>query len=127
MSLLIGFLTGLAASMGLGGGFVLIVYLTLFGQSGQLEAQGVNLLFFLPIALFSAILHTRSGLVEWRIVPFAAAAGIIGAAAGTLLGGLLDETLLRKLFAGLLALVAAKELFHRKKDSSQSAGKAENG
>lgn len=113
MNLLVGFLTGIAASMGLGGGFILILYLTLLAGVPQLEAQGVNLLFFLPIALFSMILHTRSGLVEWKRLPFAAGAGIVGAAVGTALGALLDETLLRKLFAGLLLLVALRELFHR--------------
>lgn len=123
MSLLIGFLTGIAASMGLGGGFILILYLTLFAGAGQLEAQGVNLLFFLPIALFSVILHTRSGLVEWKKLPFAALAGIAGAALGTVLGGFLGDGLLRKLFAGLLILVALRELFHRKPETEQSCPK----
>lgn len=121
MSLLVGFLTGIAASMGLGGGFILILYLTLFAGVGQLEAQGVNLLFFLPIALFSVILHTRSGLVEWKKLPFAALAGIVGAALGTVLGGFLGDGLLRKLFAGLLILVALRELFHRKPVGGETA------
>ncbi len=125
MKLLVGFLTGMAASMGLGGGFVLILYLTLFAQTAQRQAQGVNLLFFLPIALFSMILHSRSGLIEWRKIPFAAAAGIAGAAAGTLLSGFLDESLLQKLFAGLLALTALRELFHRKPQKNKNDGKGD--
>lgn len=122
MRLLIGFLTGIAASMGLGGGFILILYLTLFAGVGQLEAQGVNLLFFLPIALFSVILHTRSGLVEWKKLSFAAAAGVIGAALGTVFGGFLGEGLLRKLFGGLLIFVALRELFHRKPAGGENSG-----
>lgn len=122
MKLLIGFLTGIAASMGLGGGFILILYLTLFAGAEQLEAQGVNLLFFLPIAFFSMILHTRSGLIEWKKLPFAAAAGVAAAAAGTLLGGFLGGGLLRKLFAGLLLLVGLRELFHKKPAAKEDAG-----
>lgn len=121
MKLLIGFLTGIAASMGLGGGFILILYLTLFAGAEQLEAQGVNLLFFLPIAFFSMILHTRSGLIEWKKLPFAAAAGVAAAAAGTLLGGFLGGGLLRKLFAGLLLLVGLRELFHKKSAAKEDA------
>ncbi|MCM1335008.1 MAG: sulfite exporter TauE/SafE family protein [Bacteroides sp.] len=115
MSLAVGFLTGIAASMGLGGGFILILYLTLFAGVPQLAAQGANLLFFLPIALFSVILHTRNGLVAWKKLPLAAGAGIVGAAVGTLVGAALDDAVLQKLFAGLLLLVALRELFHKKK------------
>lgn len=123
MSLAVGFLTGIAASMGLGGGFILILYLTLLAGVPQLEAQGVNLLFFLPIALFSMFLHTKSGLIEWKKLPFAAGAGIVGAALGTALGALLGDTALRKLFAGLLLLVALRELFHRKDRKGRTRGR----
>ena len=50
MEAVIGFLTGIMASMGLGGGFVLVVWLTLFADVQQRTAQGINVLFFLPIA-----------------------------------------------------------------------------
>lgn len=114
MNIIIGFLSGLAASMGLGGGFVLLVYLTGFTDCGQLEAQGVNLLFFLPIALLSLIIHTRNKLVEWRLIPIMAGVGVVGVAVGVILAGVLDEGILRKLFSGLLILVAIKEIFHKK-------------
>ena len=47
MNIIIGLLSGAAASMGFGGGFVLIIYLTVFLNIDQITAQGVNLLFFL--------------------------------------------------------------------------------
>lgn len=115
MNILIGFLTGLAASMGLGGGFILIIYLTVFWGVGQAAAQGVNLLFFLPIALFSAIIHSKNKLIEWKIVPFSVVAGVIGAALGSFLSFTLDETVLRMMFAGLVLLIGLKEVFYRKK------------
>ena len=55
----VGALSGVIASMGLGGGFVLLIWLTLHDGMPQREAQGVNLLFFLPIALISVIMHIR--------------------------------------------------------------------
>ena len=116
MNILIGFLTGIAASMGLGGGFILIIWLTIFGGLEQTAAQGVNLLFFLPVALFSVIIHAKNKLIEWRIVPFAVISGIIGAAIGSFLSFILTDSLLRTLFAFLIIPVSLREIFHKKKD-----------
>ena len=78
------FLTGIFASMGLGGGMVLIVYLTVFAGFSQLAAQGINLVFFIPIAIISLVLHTKNKLVEWKkavpAVLWGTAAVIISAA-----------------------------------------------
>ena len=115
MNVLIGFLTGIAASMGLGGGFILIIWLTLFMNVPQTEAQGVNLLFFLPVALFSAVIHAKNRLIEWKIVPFAVSAGIIGAAAGSIVSFTLSDSTLRILFAVLIIPVSLREIFHKTK------------
>lgn len=60
------FLTGILASMGLGGGMILILYMTLIAGMEQLTAQGVNLLFFIPIAAAALIIHTKNKLVKWK-------------------------------------------------------------
>ena len=57
MNILVGMLTGATASMGLGGGFIQLVYLSVFTEIPQDIAQGINLLFFLPIALLSLVIH----------------------------------------------------------------------
>ncbi len=118
MNILAGFLAGIAASMGLGGGFVLIIYLTLFAGLGQTQAQAVNLLFFLPAALLSIIMHTKSGLIEWKMIPAAAAAGVFGALLGLFMGFTASEGYIRKLFGILLLIVGLKELFHRGKQTA---------
>ena len=64
----VGALSGVIASMGLGGGFVLLIWLTLHDGMPQREAQGVNLLFFLPIALISVIMHIRAGFIDKKLV-----------------------------------------------------------
>ena len=45
-ALLAGLFSGIIGGMGLGGGAVLIIYLTVFKNTEQLRAQGINLLFF---------------------------------------------------------------------------------
>jgi hypothetical protein len=123
MSLLItaiaGFLTGVTASMGLGGGFILIIFLTVFADVGQVQAGGINLLFFLPIALISMFLHHRNKLIEWRLIAPICIAGVVGVVAGALLLGVVNEDLLRKLFAGLLVFVGVREIFHKGVDKAK--------
>lgn len=108
-------LSGLTASLGLGGGFILIIYLTAFANTDQFQAQGMNLLFFLPIAVLSLILHKKNGLLDKKPLLPAILGGIPGVGAGLLLGHLLGADWLSKLFAILIFAVGIKELFHKKK------------
>ena len=57
LALLAGLLSGIIGAMGLGGGAVLIIYLSLFTETEQLTAQGINLLFFIPTALLAVIIY----------------------------------------------------------------------
>ena len=59
IAILAGFGSAVLASMGMGGGSILILYLTLMAGVPQREAQGMNLLFFLPIGAASLWLHWR--------------------------------------------------------------------
>ena len=99
------FLTGIFASMGLGGGMVLIVYLTVFAGFSQLAAQGINLVFFIPIAIISLVLHTKNKLVEWKkAVPVIISAW---------LANRIEQSLLSKAFSIFLILMGLKELFFK--------------
>ena len=110
---IVGFFTGITASMGLGGGFILIIYLLNFTDISQLKAQGMNLLFFLPIALVSVILHSKNKLIEWRIIPVCAGFGLLGIGVGFLITKLIDEKILSYIFGVLIIIVGIKEVFHK--------------
>ncbi len=118
MSAFIGFLTGAAASMGLGGGFILIIYLTIFANVDQMTAQGINLVFFLPIALLSIIIHSKNKLIEWKAIPWLCGAGLAGVVAGSWLSGIVGGDFLQKMFAVLLVIVGIKETFHKKQKNT---------
>ncbi|MGN0683158.1 MAG: sulfite exporter TauE/SafE family protein [Oscillospiraceae bacterium] len=126
VSIIVGFLTGVMASMGLGGGFVLVVWLTLFMDVEQKTAQGINLLFFLPIALVSLCLHLRHGLVNKKLVKKLALGGVVGAVLGTLGTRLLDNSALRMLFALFLLSFGLRELFapHSTKNEDSALSKS---
>ena len=59
-----GLLTGILSGFGIGGGSLLLLYLTLFAGVDQYQAGGINLLYFIacaPAALYS---HIKNGLVQ---------------------------------------------------------------
>lgn len=116
MMLLASFLSGLMGSLGLGGGGVLLLYLTLVLHTNQLEAQGINLLFFLPVGGLALLLHAKNRLVAWRVALPALLLGVPGVWVGSKLAGLAGA-LLPKLFGGLLLILGLKEIFARPKGS----------
>ena len=107
------FLTGIFASMGLGGGMVLIVYLTVFAGFSQLVAQGINLVFFIPIAIISLVLHTKNKLVEWKKAVPAVLWGTAAVIISAWLANRIEQSLLSKAFGIFLILMGLKELFFK--------------
>lgn len=74
---------GVLGGMGMGGGTVLIPILTIFCGVEQHLAQSVNLLSFLPMAVFSLKVHFANGLVDtegilWLIIPAAVLSALGG-------------------------------------------------
>lgn len=107
------FLTGVFASMGLGGGMVLIVYLTVFAGFSQLVAQGINLVFFIPIAIISLVLHTKNKLVEWKKAVPAVLWGTAAVIISAWLANRIEQSLLSKAFGIFLIIMGMKELFFK--------------
>lgn len=120
ISAVVGALSGVVASMGLGGGFVLLIWLTLHDGMPQRQAQGVNLLFFLPVALISVVMHLRGGLIDKRLVLKMIPGGVIGAVLGTCAANLVGNDLLRKIYAVFLLAFGIRELL-RKSPAKQNA------
>ena len=112
---IIGFLAAVMASMGLGGGSILLLYLTLFTETSQYSAQGINLLFFIPIAVVALILHSQKKLVRWQTVARAVFWGLLGVLTGFFLGRQIGEELLRTLFYIFLLIIGIKDLFFIKR------------
>ena len=115
---LAGFVAAMISSMGLGGGGVLIIYLTLFAGVSQLQAQGINLLFFLPIASLSLIIYYRRGVLKLKKnLPFILY-GLLGCLPGYLLASRAPSEWLARAFGTGLVLLGIYELFFKKKESS---------
>lgn len=107
------FLSGILGSMGLGGGTVLIIYLTYFCNMAQTKAQGINLVCFIPIALIAVIIYSKQKLTDTKVILPLAFSGLIGAAVGFIILNYIPDEFLRKLFGGFLILLSIKELVNK--------------
>lgn len=107
-------LAGVAAALGVGGGAVLLLYLTAFAGVEQLTAQGINLIFFLPIAAVAICIHAKNKLINYKSAFICIVFGLAGVWGGLWLSKFLSERLLRKLFALLLLVMGVRELFAKR-------------
>ncbi len=108
---LLGFLTGL----GVGGGSLLILWLTLGLGMEQALARGINLLFFLPSAMIACCFRWRQGTLPLKKIGPALLSGCISAAVFTWVGLQLDTLWMKKLFGGLLLVTGMREIMWRPK------------
>ena len=105
----LGLATGvLASTLGVGGGIIFVPSLVVFFGFEQHIAQGTSLAVILPTAIVGAYLHSKRGRVEWRAALLIAAGGVGGGLIGAWGALALDPDLLRRLFAGLLVVVAIR-------------------
>ncbi len=116
---LVGFCAGIISGMGIGGGTILIPALLFLTDITQQQAQGVNLLYFIPTAVTALITHQKKGSLDWKTAKPLAAMGLAGAAAGAFLAVSLESELLRKIFGGFLFLMGLSEIFKKKKDKGE--------
>ena len=61
IALLVGVATGVLSGFGVGGGTLLLLYLTAFAGVEQHLAQGINLVYFLPAAAAALPAHFKNG------------------------------------------------------------------
>ena len=107
---------GFLAGIGIGGGTLLVLWLTLVIGMNQESARMINLMFFLPSALVSSFFRWRQGTLNIiKILP-AIAAGCLTAWLFSYCRQYLSTDILQKIFGILLLATGLKELFYRSKN-----------
>ncbi|MBS6215667.1 MAG: sulfite exporter TauE/SafE family protein [Clostridiales bacterium] len=112
-AVLVGGLTGILSGFGVGGGTLLLLYLTAVAGIPQHLAQGINLLYFLPTAATALFSHVRNGYVDKKTAAPAILAGLAGTALAAWVATGLEVELLHRCFGGFLLVVGVRELFAR--------------
>ena len=113
--LILGFLGGIPAGMGMGGGTVTIPLLVLLGGVEQKIAQATNLFAFLPMSVGALRLHAKNGLLEsksisWIILPALALSAVCG-----FVIAFLPSEALRRGFGFFLILLSVYTFFKSKR------------
>ena len=107
---LAGAITGVLSGFGIGGGSLLLIYMTSFAGVEQNLAQGINLLYFLPTAATALPAHVKNGYIEKAALLPAILAGLAGTAwAATAM----EVGMLRKCFGVFLLVIGVRELFRK--------------
>ncbi|MGN1059634.1 MAG: sulfite exporter TauE/SafE family protein [Clostridia bacterium] len=122
-AIIAGLLSGVISGMGIGGGTILIPALAIFLHVGQHEAQGVNLLYFLPTAAVSLWVHIKNKSVNFKIAWPIILFGLAGAIGGAFLAGVLKAGLLRRLFGIFLLAMGGFEILKKDKKSKKDKEK----
>ena len=112
-----GAVLGILAGLGVGGGSLLMLWLTAVIGMEHPEARTINLLFFLPCALTATLFRWRQGTIRIGTVLPAIAAGCVCAIAGTWLSSHIHLELLKKLLGGLLIVTGIRELLYRPRNA----------
>ncbi len=106
IGLIAGFFSG---TLGIGGSVVMIPLLILWINFSQHEAQGTSLaVLAVPVTLLAAYNYYQEGFVNWKYAIIIAITFIIGGYLGSKLAISINQALLKKIFGGVLLIVAIK-------------------
>lgn len=109
--ILIGAVSGVFSGIGMGGGTVLIVLLTIIVGLEQHVAQATNLIYFIPTAISAIIVNYREKNIDTKLAKTISFYGIIGAVIGAIISINTDIQKLRKFYGMFLAIIAVHEIY----------------
>lgn len=99
-------------AIGMGGGTVLILLLTMFLSIQQHIVQATNLIFFIPTAITAIIVNLKEKNIELKTGVNIIIFGIIGAIIGSILANKIEVRNLRKFFGIFLLCIAMHEIYN---------------
>lgn len=113
IAVLAGTVTGVLSGFGIGGGTLLLIYMTAFAGIPQNLAQGINLLYFLPTAATALPTHIKNGYIAWTTALPAILGGLIATGLASWIATALDVEILHKCFGAFLLYIGITQLFRK--------------
>lgn len=115
VSTAVSFLCAALSALGMGGGGLLLIYLTVYAGMDQLAGQSINLVFFVPVSITAIFFHAKNKLIRWKIALRCVILGVPGVYFGWKLAMLLEAEYLSRLFGVLLLVIGLRELLSQPK------------
>jgi uncharacterized membrane protein YfcA len=118
LAVMLGLAAGVVAGIfGVGGGILFVPALIALGLDHH-DALGTSLLAIIPTVFVGTWRQSRYGNVRWRAAAVVGVAAAGAAQGGVLLAEALSDATLRRLFAGLLVLVAGQIAWRARRPQS---------
>lgn len=109
--IIIGIIAGVVGGMGMGGGTVLILLLSLFSNIEQHVAQATNVIFFVPTAISAILIFIKNKNIKFKIGIPICLWGLLGAYLGAIISSNMEVGALRKCFGIFLILIAIYQIY----------------
>lgn len=106
-----GIISGMVSGIGMGGGAILILVLSVFMGVDQHIAQATNLVFFIPTSISAIITTIKEKLINWKIGLPVAISGVVGSIIGAKISVKLDVKYLKRYFGIFLMLITIYEIY----------------
>lgn len=119
LNFFIGVATGIVSGFGVGGGSLLVLYLTAVNNMPQRMAGGINLLYFIGCAPTALVGHAKNKRIEWRTALWCGLSAVAAAIPVGIIFRQIDANLMRRLFGILLLYVGIRELRSASKKNSK--------
>lgn len=123
LNILFGFISGTVSGLGMGGGTILILLLSLFSNVNQHVAQATNLVFFIPTSIAAILMNLKYKKINFKVASIVILFGILGAILGALISSNINSQLLKKIFGIFILIIGLKEIIVLYKEYKNSRKK----
>ncbi len=111
IEIVLSIVSGVISGLGMGGGTVLILFLSIFLGMDQHIAQATNLVFFIPTAISATLINIKNKNIDFKVSIVIIILGIIGAIIGAIISTKLDVFILKKIFGIFIIVIAIIQLY----------------
>ena len=109
--ILFGLIAGIIAGLGMGGGTILILLLSVFLGQDQHVAQATNLIFFIPTSIAAIYTNLKYKNVNLKLALTVSSFGVLGAIIGATISSAINSAILKKFFAVFILIIAIYEIY----------------
>lgn len=111
LPIIFGIIAGIVTGLGMGGGTILILLLSLFMGLEQHVAQATNLVFFIPTSIAAIIINIKQKNINFKLAGVVSISGVIGAIIGAIISENISSANLKRYFAIFILIIAIHEIY----------------
>ncbi len=111
LPIIFGIIAGIVTGLGMGGGTILILLLSLFMGVEQHVAQATNLVFFIPTSIAAIIINIKQKNINFKLAGVVSISGVIGAIIGAIISENISSANLKRYFAIFILIIAIHEIY----------------